>query len=64
MRAQALAEARTKAQEQIRQARLAVEKDMEEARAGLQGDAARLSTDIIRTILKPAGASPVAGGVQ
>ena len=64
MRAQALAEARTKAQEQIRQARLAVEKDMEEARAGLQGDAARLATDIIRTILKPAGASPVAGGVQ
>src|ERR1700760_766019 len=59
MRAQALAEARTKAQEQIRQARLAVEKDMEDARAGLQADAARLSTEIIRTILKPAGAAPV-----
>ena len=64
MRAQALTEARTKAQEQIRQARLAVEKDMEEARAGLQADAARLATDIIRTILKPAGAAPLAGGTQ
>jgi F-type H+-transporting ATPase subunit b len=63
MRAQALAEARTKAQEQIRQARLAVEKDMEEARAGLQADTARLATEIIRTILKPAGA-PVTGGAQ
>jgi F-type H+-transporting ATPase subunit b len=64
MRAQALAEARTKAQEQIRQARLAVEQDMEAARTGLQADAARLATDIIRTILKPAGAAPVAGGTQ
>lgn len=64
MRAQALTEARTKAQEQIRHARLAVEKDMEEARAGLQADAARLATDIIRTILKPAGAAPLAGGTQ
>ena len=64
MRQQALSEAREKAQEQIRQARLAVEKDMEAARAGLQGDAARLATDIIRTILKPAGASPVTGGAQ
>jgi F-type H+-transporting ATPase subunit b len=64
MRAQALSEARTKAQEQIRQARLAVEKDMEAARAGLQADAARLATDIIRTILKPAGAAPLAGGTQ
>ena len=64
MRAQALAEARTKAQEQIRQARLEVEKDMEGARAGLQADAARLATDIIRTILKPAGSAPIAGGTQ
>ena len=64
MRAQALAEARAKAQEQIREARLAVEKDMEAARANLQTDAARLATDIIRTILKPAGAAPVAGGTQ
>lgn len=64
MRAQALAEARAKAQEQIREARLAVEKDMEAARANLRTDAARLATDIIRTILKPAGAAPVAGGTQ
>lgn len=64
MRAQAMAEARTRAQEQIRQARLAVEQDMAAARVGLQGDAERLAGDIIRTILKPAGATPVTGGAQ
>jgi F-type H+-transporting ATPase subunit b len=64
MRAQAVAEARTRAQEQIRQARQAVEQDMLVARTGLQGDAERLSTDIIRTILKPAGVAPAAGGTQ
>jgi F-type H+-transporting ATPase subunit b len=64
MRSKAVAEARTRAQEQIRQARLAVEQDMAAARTGLQGDVERLSTDIIRTILKPAGAAPAAGGAQ
>jgi F0F1-type ATP synthase membrane subunit b/b' len=64
MRSQAVAEARTRAQEQIRQARQSVEQDMAAARAGLQGEAERLSTDIIRNILKPAGAAPAAGGAQ
>lgn len=64
MRAQAMAEARTKAQEQIRQARLAVDQDMAAARVGLQGEAERLATDIIRTILKPAGAAPATGSAQ
>ena len=64
MRAEALAEARTRAQEQIRQARLAVDQDVAAARAGLQGDIERLANDIIRTILKPAGSAPMTGGAQ
>lgn len=64
LRAEAMAEARAKAQEQIRQAKAAIEQDMAAARVGLQGEAQRLATDIIRTILKPAGAAPAAGGLQ
>jgi F-type H+-transporting ATPase subunit b len=64
MRAEALAEARIRAQEQIRQARLAVDQDVAAARAGLQADVERLANDIIRTILKPAGSAPMTGGAQ
>lgn len=64
MRAEAMAEARAKAQEQIRQSKAAIEQDMAAARAGLQAESQRLATDIIRTILKPAGAAPAAGGAQ
>lgn len=62
MRAQAIAEARARAQEQIRQARLAVDQDMAAARASLQGEAESMASEIIRTILKPAGISPAMGG--
>jgi F-type H+-transporting ATPase subunit b len=64
VRSEAMAEARAKAQEQIRQAKAAIEQDMAAARVGLQAESQRLATDIIRTILKPAGAAPVAGGAQ
>ena len=64
LRAQAVAEARAHAQERIRQARAALEQDMASARAGLQADSARLATDIIRTILKPAESAPVTGGAR
>jgi F-type H+-transporting ATPase subunit b len=63
-RAEAVAEARTRAQQQIREARLAIDKDIAEARAGLQTETERLASDIIRTILRPAGTAPAAGGVQ
>jgi F-type H+-transporting ATPase subunit b len=62
MRTQAIAEARQRAQEQIRQARVAIEQDMAAARAGLQGETQRLASEIIRVILKPAGAAPTIGG--
>lgn len=62
MRAQAQTEARQRAQEQIRQAKQSIEQDTAAARAGLQGEAQRLASEIIRTILKPAGAAPAVGG--
>jgi F-type H+-transporting ATPase subunit b len=62
MRTQALGEARQRAQQQIREAQLAIEQDMAAARSTLQAETQRLAAEIIRTILKPAGATPAAGG--
>lgn len=64
MRSEAMTEARAKAQEQIRQAKAAIDQDMAVARVGLQSETERLAADIIRTILKPAGTAPAAGGAQ
>jgi len=61
-RAEALAEARARAQQQIGEARAAIEQDMTAARSGLQAEVERLASEIIRTVLKPAGASPAIGG--
>ena len=60
-RAAAVAEARERAQQQIREARVAMEKDMAEARQSLQFEADRLATEIIRTVLKPAGVASAVG---
>jgi F-type H+-transporting ATPase subunit b len=62
VRAEALAEARAVAQQQIREAQVAIDQDMNVARSGLQAEVERLASEIIRTILKPAGASSVIGG--
>ncbi len=62
LRVQAVAEARARAQQQIREAQGAIEQDMAAARAGLQAETERLAAEIIRTILKPAGATPAIGG--
>src|SRR5271169_5143057 len=61
-RAAAVAEARERAHEQIREAKAAIEQDMIAARQSLQGESERLAADIIRTILKPAGMAPATGG--
>jgi F-type H+-transporting ATPase subunit b len=60
-RAAAVAQARERAQQQIREARVAMEKDMAEARQSLQGEADRLATEIIRTVLKPASVASAVG---
>lgn len=61
-RAEAVAQARAQAQEQVRQARAGIDQDMAVARTGLQGEVERLASEIIRTVLRPAGAAPAAGG--
>ena len=63
-RAAAVAEARERAQQQIREARAAIEQDMTVARQSLRSEADRLAGEIIRTILKPAGVASAAGGAS
>jgi F-type H+-transporting ATPase subunit b len=61
-RSQAVNQARIRAQEQVKQARAGMEQDKQQAMAKLQSDAARLATEIVRTVLRPLAApSPVGG---
>lgn len=55
-RATAAAEARSKAQAQVAQARTAIEKDKTAAQESLQAESTRLAAEIIRTVLEPAAA--------
>lgn len=62
-RAAALAEARNRAQAQVEQARAALERDKATAQVGLQQEAQRLASEIIRIVLRPAlGQLPAGGG--
>lgn len=61
-RAAAVAQARERAQLQIREARAAIEQDMIAARQTLQAESEQLASEIIRTILRPAGVAPAVGG--
>jgi F-type H+-transporting ATPase subunit b len=61
-RAATVAQARERAHEQIREARAAIEQDMAAARLSLQAESEQLASEIIRTILKPAGVAPAVGG--
>ncbi len=58
VRAAAVAEARTRAQAQVEQARAAIEQDKVVAKTGLEAESGRLATAIIRTVLEPATQSP------
>ncbi len=55
-RANAVAEARKKAQGQVQAAKKDIENDREAAQAALQGEAAALAQEIVRRVLQPAGA--------
>ena len=46
----------------IKQARVAMEEDKQQAMAKLQSDAARLATDIVRTVMRPMASPSQAGG--
>jgi F-type H+-transporting ATPase subunit b len=61
-RAAAIAEARERAQAQIRDAHAVIEQDAAAARQNLQSESERLASEIIRTILKPAGVVSAVGG--
>jgi F-type H+-transporting ATPase subunit b len=60
-RAAAVAEARTRAQAQVEQARAAIEQDKVVAKTGLEAESGKLATAIIRTVLEPAAQSPAGG---
>jgi F-type H+-transporting ATPase subunit b len=58
-RSQAVAGARAKAQDQVKQAREAIEREKIAAQEGLQTESARLATEIVRTVLRPVTAGTV-----
>jgi F-type H+-transporting ATPase subunit b len=63
-RTAAVAEARAKADAQVREAKAGIARDIETAKTSLQVEVERLANEIIRTVLHPAssGQAPVAGG--
>ena len=61
-RSQAVNQARVRAQEQVKQARAGMEEDKQQAMSKLQSDAARLATDIVRTVLRPMASPSQVGG--
>jgi F-type H+-transporting ATPase subunit b len=55
-RAAAVADARAKAQKQVEQARAGIQKDKADAQTALTGEAGKLAAAIIQTVLRPAEA--------
>jgi F-type H+-transporting ATPase subunit b len=62
MRADAVNEARVRAQEQVKQACAALEEDKQAAMDKLQIEASRIATEIVRTVLRPVAAPSQVGG--
>src|SRR5579862_2487748 len=61
-RSAAVTVARARAQEQVKQAREAIEREKVAAQEGLQSESSRLATEIVRTVLRPVTAGSPAGG--
>ena len=63
-RSAAVTEARRKADVQVKEAKVAIERDVASAKVSLQAEVDRLANEIVRTILRPAasGQAPVTGG--
>jgi F-type H+-transporting ATPase subunit b len=62
LRAQAVADARYKAQSQIDAARGAIEQDKATAKQNLESEAGRLANEIIHRVLEPASSQAPVGG--
>jgi F-type H+-transporting ATPase subunit b len=61
-RTEAAAQARERAQEQVKAARADIEQYKQQALTNLQAEAGRLASEIVRTVLRPVqAASPVGG---
>lgn len=61
-RSEAVNQARLGAQEQVKQARETFEQDKRTAMAKLEGEAGRLASEIVRTVLRPVAAPSQVGG--
>lgn len=61
-RSVAVAQARDQAQTRVEEARKAIEQETNAAKMTLEGEAGRLATEIIRTVLEPSLAQAPAGG--
>jgi F-type H+-transporting ATPase subunit b len=55
-RSEAVNQARLRAQDQVKQAREVIEQDKQTAIAKLEGEAGRLASEIVRTVLRPVAA--------
>jgi F-type H+-transporting ATPase subunit b len=62
VRSEAVNQARVRAQEQIKQARAAMDQDKQAAMGKLEAEASRLATDIVRSVLRPVAAPSQVGG--
>jgi F-type H+-transporting ATPase subunit b len=64
LRATAIAQARSRAEEQIKQAKAAIAEDVARSRTTIQAEAERLSGEVISSILRQVGVAqyPVGGG--
>jgi F-type H+-transporting ATPase subunit b len=62
VRSEAVNQARLKAQEQVKHAREAIEQDKQTAITKLEGEAGRLASEIVRTVLRPLEAPSQVGG--
>jgi len=61
-RADALAQARNRAQQQVKEARNGIEQDKQEAVKTLESEAGRLATEIVRSVTQPVAAPSQVGG--
>jgi F-type H+-transporting ATPase subunit b len=61
-RADAVAQARTRAHEQVKQARAGMDEAKKTALSTLEAEAGRLASEIVRTVMRPVAASSQVGG--
>ena len=61
-RSEAVGQARTRAQQQVKEARAGLEQAKQQVIANLESDAGRLASEIVKTVLRPVSAASEVGG--